>query len=243
MHPSDAAAAVARPIGSFGTRFMFDPATYSNAQQFGFTGLDFYFTGRCGVLGDAPADVVAATLGFFDAAMVDAMWSTGRAVTDPLEAARLFGDACGQWGVEHFGDGPDYDDLAELAGRIAGAADVAGVPLAAGWRAMPTADDPRAAVAQRLNVLRELRGGFHLVAVVSAGLTPLQAVLLTGGEANAQLFGHAGPYPDVSGLGPTRDAVEAATNEMTARAFATLDADELDRFVTLVAATRSALVT
>lgn len=242
MTPEEAAAAIARPIGSIGSRFMFDPGTYADAAQHGYSGLDFYFAGRCGVLGDVAPEVVVAALGYFEAGNVTALWEQGVAVAGPRLAADRFAAACAQWGRDHFGEGVAYDELSSLAARVIAAAPAAGIPIFAGWREVDVPDDAVGAASLRLNVLRELRGNLHLVAIVAAGITPLEAVLAKGGPANAALFGFAEPYPDVDHLASTMDEIEARTNQLAAVPLAALDADERARFVDLVRATRGALV-
>lgn len=238
----DAALAIDKPINRIGSRFMFDPATYADAAAHGFAGIDFYVAGRCGVLGDVDADVVTAALGFFEPATVRALWEQGCAAQSAARSAELFAEACAGWGRDHLGADLDYADLAELAGRVIAATDVAALPLFAGWRAMPVPDDPKGAAMHRLNVLRELRGGAHVVAVVAAGISPLDAVLSTGGAPNAALFGYPEPYPDAAhATGPLADAA-AASNRMAARPLAALTDDELARFVELVVAAKAGLV-
>lgn len=242
MTPHEAAAALARPIGSIGARFMFDPSTYADAAQHGYQGLDFYVTGRAGVLGDAPADVVVAALGFFNPSMVETLWNQGVAVDSAMVAAERFSDACAAWGRAHFGPDLPAGELVELASVAIAAASPAGLPLFAGWRAMERAADDRGAACQAVNVLRELRGGVHLVAVVAAGIDPLHAVLSTGGEPNANLFGYTGPYPDVSDLTDAMRAVEDATGRLMEPALAALDDDGRARLVELVGMARAGLV-
>src|SRR4051794_32804333 len=52
------ATALAVPIGDLGGRFMLSGRTYGTGAGLGFSGLDFYFCGRAGVLGPVDADVV-----------------------------------------------------------------------------------------------------------------------------------------------------------------------------------------
>ncbi len=189
MDPLEAASSICRPIGSIGSRFMFDPATYAGAADHGYSGLDFYFAGRCGVLGDVDADIVNAALGFFEPANVRALWEQGIAVAGAQRASELFAASCAEWGRQHFGDQAggedvDYEELAELAGRVIDAAPGSALPIFVGWRNLPVPDDAKGAAAHRLNTLRELRGGVHLIAVVAAGIDPAHAVLSTGGPAN-----------------------------------------------------------
>lgn len=238
----EAALAIDTPINRLGSRFMFDPATYGDAAAHGFAGIDFYVAGRCGVLGDVDADVVTAALGFFEPSTVRTLWEQGRAAQPPARSAQLFADACAQWGRDHFGADIDYAELADMAGRVVAATGVAALPLFAGWRAMPVPDDDKGAAMHQLNVLRELRGGAHVVAVVAAGIAPLDAVLATGGAPNAALFGYPEPYPDVAHLtGPLADAA-AVSNRLAAQPLAALSADELPRFVDLVTAAKAGLV-
>lgn len=238
----DAALAIDKPINRLGSRFMFDPATYVDAAAHGFEGIDFYVAGRCGVLGDVDADVVAAAMGFFAPGTVRTLWDQGRAAQPPARASELFAAACAQWGRDHFGPGPDYAELAALAQRVVDAVDPAGLPLFAGWRALPVPDDAEGAAMHLLNVLRELRGGAHVVTVVAAGIEPLLAVLATGGPANAALFGYSEPYPDHTEATEAVAAAAAASNRLAARPLAALDDDELSRFVELVVATKAGLV-
>ena len=242
MTPDEAAAEIARPIGSIGARFMFDPGTYAAAAEHGYSGLDFYFAGRCGVLGDAHPDVATAALGFFERQTVTTLWSQGIAVEGATRASERFAAACGEWGRTHFGADIDYSELSGLAARVIDAAPIAGVSLFAGWREVEPPSDPKGGAAHRLNLLREFRGGVHLMAVISAGIMPFEAVLAKGGPANAQLFGYSEPYPDVSYLTGPLAEVEETTDLLAGAPLAALDDDERRRFVELVAATRAGLI-
>lgn len=242
MTPLAAAGALARPINRFGSKFMFDPATYVKGGEHGFSGLDFYITGRCGVLGDTDANVVNAALGFFDHTMVSTLWDQGRAVSTPAAAASLFAEVCADYGRDHFGADIDYRRLAELTRQVVSAAPIAAMSLFAGWREMPVPDDAKGAAAHLMNVLRELRGGAHLVAVVSSGLSPLEAVLCNGGIPNAQLFGHSDPYPDVANLDELLADAEQTTDEICALALTTLSDEERDQLVELVTTAYAGLV-
>lgn len=117
----------------------------------------------------------------------------------------------------------------DMPAEKAAAADPAGATLFAGWRALPQATDDPGRALQLIQVLRELRGGLHLIAV---RVTPFQAVL-TGGSARnsgpdqAREFGWPEPYPEVVPEWQRRwDAAEALTDELIAPAFAVLSQDE-----------------
>ena len=80
LSPEDLATALAGPIGDLGGRFMLSGRTYGTGAGLGFSGLDFYFCGRAGVLGPVDADVVTHELGFFEPHNVRTQWESGLAV-------------------------------------------------------------------------------------------------------------------------------------------------------------------
>lgn len=198
-----------------------------------------YYAGRCGVLGAVDADVVTAALVFRPADAVREGWETVLAATMPAAASASYARACQEWGRAKLDGFAGAGRVAELCGLVGAEAEVAGLPLFAGWRAMPLPPDDEARAAQALHVLREHRGGLHAVAVLASGVTPLQAILAgPGGERNATFFGWTGPFEDVSTLAAARLAVEENTAQLVAPAYAVLDdaeqaelADLLDKAV------------
>ena len=66
-------------------------------------------------------------------------------------------------------------------------------PLFVGWRAAPKAKGSAGRAAQLMQILREWRGGVHLVATTAAGLSPVEAILTNEGEGQANSW--AGPTP------------------------------------------------
>ncbi len=222
MTPQDTAAATAEAITTIGSHFMLDPATYGRGIELGFSGLDFYVTGRGGVLGAVDADVVTAAFVFFAPAHIRTNWEAGCKVMAPQEAAAAFIAAGHDWGRAKLAGAVDCARLAALARKAAQGASPAAAPLFAAWRAQPEPDDAPAQALHHLNVLRELRGGMHGAAVVAQGLSPLEAVLVKGPHM-APVFGWQEPYPDVTGARAAWDAAEAATNRAMATAFEALD--------------------
>jgi len=226
MTPEECAAACAAPIQGLGAAFMLDGPTYTRGIELGFSGMDFYFAGRCGVLGDCDADVVGAALVWFSPSLLP-LWDSAKSVMAPAEAAAHFAGCCGSWARAHLDGFDGAGRLAELGGRVASAADCAGLPLFAGWRAMPLAEDKTERGLQVVNVLRERRGGLHAIAVLAAGLRPLEAVMAKGGPGNAQLFGWQAPYPDVDDrIRGAWEEAERTTTELEAPAYAVLDESE-----------------
>jgi hypothetical protein len=155
-------------------------------------------------------------------------WEAGRAVAPVDHAVRAYSATAATWGRNRLTGADGLGRLADLLQRVVAAADPAGLPLFAGWRAVPVDDDPPARVVQLAHVLREHRGGAHLVAVLATGLTPLEAVLAgPGGAGNAAFFDWPKPYPDVDDALRTRwAAAEALTDVLVAPAYATLTDDE-----------------
>ncbi|GII89920.1 SCO6745 family protein [Sinosporangium siamense] len=230
------AVAVKKPVSVLGAGFMMSREVKALCERTGLGARAMYFRGRCGVLGDVDADVVTASMVFFPADGVRSAWEEGASLP-AAEAAAGYAWACQEWGRRNYGAFPDAERLAELVGIVVNNADVVGVPLFAGWRAMPLPDDPPARLAQLMHTLRELRGGLHAVAVVSSGLAPLLATLSAyhegapaghrEGTAMAHFAGWPEPYPDVTpDVLALRAKVEELTGTLMAPAFDALDAKE-----------------
>ncbi len=237
----DAATTTADAIGEIASHFMLDPATYARGAELGFDGMDFYVAGRAGVLGDAPADVVVASLVFFAPDGVRESWDRAAAVMPRRQAAEAFADCAHVWADAHLPDDLDAARLAELAGRVVDGADAALAPVFAGWRLLPVPAAPKARAVHHLNGLRELRFALHSAAVLSAGLAPLEALTFRS-PYMVQIFGWAEPWPDdrLTESGASWHAAEAATNRRMAKALAVLPRDELDELVELVGSAHAA---
>jgi hypothetical protein len=233
-----AADAIVHDIGS---KWMLDPAVSERGKELGFGNpFAFYFAGRGGVLGDVDGSVVWAALGFFEPGVVRAMWDEGVAVAGAREAARRYAKAFTAWGEEHV---PDDPRLCELAERVADAADGAGLPLFCGWRAEPLPESGPGRLVQVFQVLRELRGGLHLVATTAVGLSPLEAVLTHEGEGKAQFCGWQGGFPDCAHLKPQRAEAEEITDRLAAKVYErALSPSERAEFAALVKKAGSAIL-
>lgn len=75
-----------------------------------------------------------------------------------------------------------------------------------------------------MHILRELRCGVHLVAVVATGLGPRSAVFATGGETLAKRFGWGDNYDDLAGA--TKKPTEDITDEILTRLYSSVLTDE-----------------
>lgn len=230
----DSVRQLTKPVGEIGGMWLLDRGVLDAGRAAGYpNGYAYYITGRGGVLGDVDADVVTAGFAFFQPGLVRTMWEKGIAVEGARAAARRYGHACAEFGRPLVAGFAGAARLAELAGKVADGVDVTGLALFAGWRAEPRPDDAEGRAFFMLHVLRELRGGIHIVAVVASGLAPRDAVLAHGGEQEAKLFGWPEPYPAVGH--DARAAAEALTDSLVAAHYAaTLSADETAELASLV---------
>jgi hypothetical protein len=235
MTPEQAARATATAVSHLAGKFMLDPATYQRGGELGYPGMGFYVGGRGGVLGDVDGDVVAAAFVVFNPAMVRDAWEACAAVSPARTTAEHFA-ACGyEWARTTFPDDLDTARLADLAAAVVQAASPAGAPLFAAWRALPEPADPPARALHHMNALRELRFAYHGAAVLSAGISPVEAVLVKSPHM-APLFGWTDPAPDVESVREQWQEAEARTEGLMVRALGVLSAEELDELSALAAA-------
>ncbi len=212
---------------------MLDRSTFARGAEVGFApGFEFYLLGRFGVLGAASADVVAAAAVFINPAALASYWHTATAIASPEKGAALFLDVCQNYGRAHLEDGPELERFTELAEKVVDHASMINAPIAAGWRALERARDVPGRAQTLLQILRELRGARHAVAIHAGGLSPLDAIIAgPGGEANAKLFGWPEPFPDPAPIADRRAAAEAKTDELSAADFSVLRDRERDELV------------
>jgi hypothetical protein len=241
---------VLKPIQQFTRGWMMTGGTAQRGVDIGMaSGEDFWICGRAGVLGDCDADVAAAGLAFIAPERVRLAWDglpdglTHRQVSD--EYARC----CTAWGAEVLStfDEARMARLDELGRRVADAAPAALGAVFAGWRAMPQPPATPGRAALTTQVLREMRGAAHIVAIQACGLSPLEAVLVSPaapprtGPAWAEHLGWTGPFADADDLREARLRAEELTSAIMARHISVLDAEERDEFAEIVETTRNAI--
>lgn len=234
MTPEQAAHELREAVVRIPGGFMTDAATYGRGAELGFDGLDFYAAGRGGVLGDVHADIVVAALVFFAPELVHESWARSAAVMPREQAAREWAAVGHAWATAHLPDGVDWQTVGALLGRVVQAAPVAGAPLFAGWRTLAEPEDVKALALHRLNALRELRGALHGAAVLTVGLTPVEAIVVRT-PAMLGVFGWPEPYPELKPLHDRWGLAEARTDRMFGRNLAVLDDDERAELVEMLA--------
>lgn len=198
-----------------------------------------YTAGRGGVLGDVPATVIDSIFAVFEPSLIGGLWDAGVAVHGPRRSAELYFAQCAEWGRRHLADIDGLDRFVALGERVLDAAPTLGLPLFAGWKAMPRVSDTPGLAMQVVHVLRELRGGVHFAALILSGLTPVEAHLLSphASPEYCELMGWPGPYPDVTHLKGVRDEVEDRTDaRMAAIVGSALTAVEAEEWARLAQA-------
>jgi hypothetical protein len=163
-------AVVCPRIGDLGWTYYFDRATVAKGTELGLDVVHFYFLGRGGVLGDVEPEVVTSAFGYFNPTLVSQMWSEGRAVVAPRDAARAHWSCAADLGRARLSALPGLGDFCRSAGAVTDAADSVGLTLFAAFRAEPLVDDIPGRAMQLLALLREFRGSAHLLAVRVSGL-------------------------------------------------------------------------
>jgi hypothetical protein len=233
--PEQTAAALKKPIGDAGFRFMADPLTREAGKALGLRGRPLYFLGRGGALGDVDAEVVVAAFAFFPPALVTEHWNAACQVMTPRAGAVAYAGMCNDWGRRNLTDLAGTERALELLERVADGAEPYGLPLFAGWRALPRPDDVPGRLGQVLNVLREHRGSVHACAVAAVGLEPLAAnVAGSYGPAGAEFLGWEPPFPDPEPHRADWERAEALTSAAAARPFALLSEAERAELVGIV---------
>ncbi|KDN16928.1 SCO6745 family protein [Amycolatopsis rifamycinica] len=160
----------------------FAPEATAAYEKLGLTGRAGYFASRSAALGAVPAPVVVATFHNFNPVLVRTSISAAWSATDPAAvlAARhaaadrtlrgVLGEAIGS---------PEMRRAATLSREAAEtvAEDVAGRPLFAAHAALPWPAEPHLVLWHAQTLLREYRGDAHIAALLTAGLSGIEALV------------------------------------------------------------------
>ncbi|GLW29296.1 SCO6745 family protein [Actinoplanes regularis] len=250
----------------------FVPEATERYAALGITGRAGYFASRAAALGPVGAEPVTAAFFNFNPRLVadalPAAWE--RATPAAVLAARS--EAAGAALTRALGDavrGPAVVEAAGLARRAAeaAAAHPQGRPLFAAHAALPWPEQPHLVLWQAQTVLREFRGDGHVAALLLAGLTGLEALVLhaASGEVPERFLRRSRGWSDeqwagavdglrrrglIEGDDPAlsddgraqRDWIEAATDRLATPAYAVLGADGCSRLAELARPLSRAIV-
>jgi hypothetical protein len=205
------------PIHDIGTAIYLSPDVFGWAAEWGWSNpFSFYFAGRGGMLGDVGPDVVCSAMGWFEPGAVKSMYQEGVAVAGATAVAQRMAEATDLWGQKYLADVAGLDDIVALTDAAVAELEGSALPLFVGWRAAPKAKGSAGRAAQLMQILREWRGGVHLVATTAAGLSPVEAILTNEGEGQAKFFGWSEPFPNYEANSPEHQQAEDLTDHLCA---------------------------
>jgi Helix-turn-helix family len=238
----DVVRATSEAIHDIGTALYLSPDVFAWAAEWGWSNpIAFYAAGRGGMLGDVGPEVVVSTMGWFEPGLVRSMYAEGAGTGGASRAARRMAEAHGLWGDKHYGGVAGLDEIVAVTEDLVDGLEQTAIPLFAGWRAAPRSESAAGRAAQLMQILREWRGGLHLVATTAVGLSPLEAVLTNEGPGQARFVGWSEPFPDCSGIKAKHDEAEDMTDRLCAEALArALDTARYPAFEAGVEALRAA---
>jgi Helix-turn-helix family len=205
------------PIHDIGTAIYLSPDVMAWAKEWGWDNpFAFYFAGRGGMLGDVTHAVVTSAMGWFQPDAVQAMYTEGTAVAGPSGAAARMAEAHGAWGDKHYGAVDGLESIVAVTEQLVAGLEGSALPLFVGWRCATTSPAAPGRAAQLMQILREWRGGVHLVATTAVGLSPLQAILTNEGEGQARFFGWSEPFENCTAIKAKHDEAEEMTDRLCA---------------------------
>ena len=243
MDPQELVAAVCPKIRDLGWAFYFTPETIAVGESLGLDVFKFYCLGRGGVMGDVDAEVVISAFGYFAPSLGVPLWNEARSICPPRDAARAYMSCSADLGRAKLSDIADLKEFCLAAGDVNDAADPIGLPLYAGIRAIPLADDSPGRAMQLMTVLREFRGSAHLLAVRAVGLTAKKAHFIKRPNDMAMFGWSEDDIPEVTESDRAKhDDAERLTDELVLPAYSVLDEAGRQALVAGVDAIEKALV-
>ncbi len=185
-------------VADLGGLFYFAPGSLRRAAALGLSPSQWYFLGRGGALGAVDAAVVDSALGYFAPTVVARHWDSGRAIVPPPEVTAAHISCCRDFGRSHLDGAPFLASFVTAAAKVIAAANPLALPLFAGLKTFPLADDHPGAAMQAVTTIREFGAGVHLLAVAATGLEPRKAHWLTTPQAWESFGYHADDVPQVT---------------------------------------------
>jgi hypothetical protein len=243
------------------------PEVFARVEKLGFdtaTRWPSYFPLRAAPLGAVGPELVSATFYSFNPAMVrehiPAAWEI--ASPEDVLAAREqgVGEALERLAGEH-----DVEEAADIARRLAEAANTAARPLGAANAALPWPTEPHLILWHAATILRETRGDGHVSALLTAGLDPTESLVsfASVGAAPEEVFASRGWSADEWAAARERlvergwmnedgtateaghkgrDEIERITDELAAPAYCAVGIEKVGRLAELVMPVTMAVV-
>jgi hypothetical protein len=180
------------------------------------------------MLGEVNADVVTSAFGWFEPNAVKAMYTEGAAIAGAPAAAARMAEAHALWGQKHFAQVERVEEIVDVTEELVDGLEGSGIPVFVGWRNAARSESATGRAAQLMQILREWRGGLHLVSTTAVGLGPLEAILTNEGPGQAKFIGWSGPFPDCEAIKSKHDEAEAMTDRLCASGLA--DALSADKY-------------
>jgi GNAT superfamily N-acetyltransferase len=140
-----------------------------------------YFASRAAAMGAVPGEVVVATFFNFHPDLVRAAVPSCWELASPAEwqqARRRGADAALRRMLGEALESPDMDEASSLARSATSFCSPAGRALFAGHLALDWPAEPHMELWHAITLLREYRGDGHISALVTAGITPTEALVL-----------------------------------------------------------------
>ncbi|HTB08771.1 MAG TPA: hypothetical protein VK704_03085 [Acidimicrobiales bacterium] len=229
MDATETATLLADPIQVVGMKFYFDPLTKERGRVHGINVVEFYGLGRAGVLGDVDTQTVVDAFTFFDPSLIDYFWTQAKTKADPVAVAASHVEAAYAFADSAFAelDTEMLTRFSDAARRVSEALPFGLCALVDGYRQYPWPSDPVHGAYLGAIMLRELRGGLHIVAVHDAQLDVVAACYLQGPDVFALHGYKETDTPEVSDeLRAQKARAEELTNTAMASALDVLSEDQ-----------------
>ena len=176
--------AVLEPISAM---IFFSPEAFEEYTALGFDGWSAYFSSRSAPMGAVTPDVVVATFYNFSPEIVRPNVRWDIAPPERVLEARHEGVRRTMHRVFDADPPAGLDRAQELLRALVAASTFEGRPLAGAHANLPWPEDPLVGVWHGATVLREYRGDGHLAALLSHGVSPVEAILLHAGYIGGKL--------------------------------------------------------
>ncbi len=165
----------------------FAPEAFDAYEALGIDGRDGYFASRSAPMGAVEPSVVVAAFYNFNPSLITHALPAAWSKASPVAVVKARFDAVDKALRRVLGDeieSPSLARAASLARTAAEGCTLPGRPLAAAHASLPWPVQPHVVLWHAISVLREFRGDGHVVCLVSAGVDPVEALVLHAATAD-----------------------------------------------------------